>query len=199
MLNRVANTVTGLPPLVTRSLVVLLVFVLGGVAGWIGHGKLAGPPDVPTMNVFQDWHLLCPDMKDKTDSCEMSQDVIGNQQNRLARLVLLRDKDKALVLAVTVPLGVYLEPGLGLKIGSDDVRVFQYKTCGSEGCIAVIPVDQTLLTSLDKAQDAGVVVASPKDGKAVELPFSMKGYGQARHAFIDNEAKHKSWWKRLWS
>jgi invasion protein IalB len=199
VLTAVANAIAGIPPLVTSILVALAVFVVGGAAGWIGRGVLAGPADVPTMRIYQDWHLLCPDSKDKNDSCELSQDVIAAQQGqRLARLVLFRDKDKSLVMAVTVPLQVYLVPGMGLKIGDDQVRVYQYKTCTEDGCLTIVPVDDQILASLDKAQNAGVVVASPQDGKAVELTFSMKGYAEAFKAFRNNEAWRKSWWRRLW-
>ena len=57
----------------------------------------------------------------------------------ISRLVLLKEKDKSAVIALTVPLQVLLEPGLGLKIGDDQVRVFQYKTCTEGGCLSVIP------------------------------------------------------------
>lgn len=198
-LTRMANAISGLPPAVTRIVIAIFVFLVGGIAGWIGHGVLAGPADVPTMMVYQDWRLLCPASKDKDTSCELSQDVINERAHaRVARLVVLKDKDKSTVLAVTVPLEVLLEPGMGLKIGDDQPRVYQYKTCTEEGCLAVIPVDDQIETSLAKATDAGVIVAG-QDGKGVALPFSMKGYVEARHAFLNNEAKRKSWWRRLWS
>lgn len=199
---RMASAISGMPSWATYTLLGLAVFLAGGAAGWIGRGTLAGPPDVPTMNIFQDWHLLCPDSKDKDDSCELSQDVVSQKEGqRLARIVLFRDKasNKSLEMAVTVPLEVFLEPGIGLKVGDDQVRVYQYKTCTEAGCSAIIPVDDALLASLAKAQDAGVVVASPQDGKAVELPFAMKGYSEAWKMFQSNEAKHQSWWRRLWS
>lgn len=199
VMTRMTGVVGGLPGWAQATIVVLVVFLIGGIAGWIGRGQLAGRPDVTTMNVYQDWHLLCPDSKDKDDSCEMSEDVLNGQQGqRLARIVLYKDKDKNMVMAVTVPLEVYLEPGLGLKLGDDQVRVFQYKTCTEAGCLTVIPVDKAMLDSLYKAQDSSVVVASPQDGKPVELAFSMKGYTQAYDAFLSNEADRKSWFRRLW-
>jgi len=196
---RMANAIGSLPPVTTRILVAAGILVVGGIAGWIGRGALAGPADVPTMMVYQDWRLLCPASKDKDNSCELSQDVINQKARaRVARLVILKDKDKATVLAITVPLEVLLIPGMGLKIGGDQPRVFQYKTCTEEGCLTVIPIDDQLEQALAKAPDAGVIVAG-QDGKGVELPFSMKGYVEARHAFLSNEAKRKSWWRRLWS
>jgi invasion protein IalB len=104
-----------------------------------------------------------------------------------------------MVMALTVPLEVFLEPGVQLKIGDDQPRVYQYRTCTEVGCSTVIPVDDQMLASLAKAQVASVVVAAPQDGKGVELALSMKGYAEAWRDFQNNEAKHKSWWRRLWS
>ena len=200
VLTRVANATGAIPPLVTRIVLVLAVLVVGGIAGWIGRGVLAGPPDVPSMNVYQDWRLMCPALKDKDNSCEMSQEVFNEKVHaRVARLVMVTDKDKNTVLAITVPIDVFLEPGMGLRIGNDQVRVFQYKTCTEEGCLAVVPLDDQLLASLDKASDASVEVVAQQTSKAVALPFSMKGYSDARKAFLSNEAKRNSWWRRLWS
>jgi invasion protein IalB len=199
LLTRMANAVSNLPPALKNARVVLVVLVVGVVVGWIGRGLLAGPPDVPTMNVYQEWRLFCPAAKDKDVTCEMSQDVIDQKSSsRLARLIFAKEKDKNMVLAVTVPLQVLLEPGLGLKLGDDEIRAFQYKTCTQEGCISVIPMNDQLEAAFAKAQQAGVAVVQP-DGKGVDLPLAMKGYIEAREAFQSNEAKRKSWWRRLWS
>jgi invasion protein IalB len=201
LLTRLANAVSYLPPALKNAGMVLVVLIVGGIAGWIGRGVLAGPADVPTMGVYQDWRLFCPAIKDKDKdvSCNLSQDVVDQGAgSRVARLIMAKDKDKNMILAVTVPLQVLLEPGLGLKIGDDKIRVFQYKTCTEEGCLSIIPVNAELDEVLAKAQQANVAVVQP-DGKAVELPFSMKGYGEAYKAFQSNEAKRKSWWRRLWS
>jgi len=199
MQTRMASAVGDLHPAAKTAGIFLVMLVIGGVGGWISRGLLAGPADVPTMTIYQEWRLFCPDSKAKNVSCEMSQDVIDQKSgSRIARLIFVKEKDKNMVVAVTVPLQVLLEPGLGLKLGDDQVRVFQYKTCTQEGCFSVIPVNNELEAAFAKAQQAGVAVVQP-DGKAVELPFSMKGYPEAHEAFLSNEAKRKSWWRRLWS
>jgi invasion protein IalB len=199
ILTRLSSAVSDLPPAAKKAGTLVGVLVAGVVVGWIGRGLLAGPADVPSMSVFQDWRLLCPALKDKNGSCEMSQDVIDQKSGtRLIRIVMGREKDKSMVMAVTVPLQVLLEPGVGLKFGDDPVRVFQYKTCTDEGCLSIVPVNDELEAAIVKAQTAGVAVAQP-DGKAVELPFSMKGYIETYKAFLSNEAKRTSWWRRLWS
>jgi invasion protein IalB len=195
---RLAKTIGGLPPWLRRTLAILGILVVGGIAGWIGRGVLAGPDDVATMSMYQDWRLLCPASKEKDVSCEMSQDIVDTKAHQqIARLVLLRDKSKSTVLAVTVPLNVLLEPGLGLKIGDAQIKVYQFKTCTEEGCLSIIPMDAAMEKSLAGATEAGIAVAG-RDGKAVELPFSTKGFADARKAFLGNDANRASWWRRLW-
>jgi invasion protein IalB len=199
LLTRLTNPIRNMPVVLKRVLSGLAVLVVGGVAGWIGHGVLAGPADVPNMRIYDDWRLLCPALKDKKESCEMSQDVVDSKSGQqVARLVLARDKDNTTVMAVTVPLGVLLEPGLGLKLSKDDVRVFQYKTCTEAGCLAVIPVNAQMEGTLASTPDFSVTVAG-RDGKTVELPLSTKGFTVARKAYLNDEAKRNSWWRRLWS
>jgi len=199
------NIFDGMPPYLKLALIGAGIFVVGGLAGWIGRGALAGPDDVPTMSIYQDWRLLCPATSAKDASCEMSEDVIDPaSRQQLARIVLGNEvnkdkpKEKTLVLAVTVPLNVMLEPGLGIKIGGDDVKVYQYKTCMEDGCVSVVPVNKQMEKSLLGAQVASIAVVG-RDGKPVDLPFSVKGIVDARRAFLNNDARRASWWWRLWS
>ena len=200
----------GLPPLVSQILVWLGILLVGGLIGWIGRGFLAGPDDVPSMSVYQDWRLTCPSTADKDATCRLSSDVVDPQSGQgVASIIygkeLEKDKDNpdaepkvTMVLGVTVPLNVLLEPGLGLKLGADDMKVYQYKTCTQGGCTAVIPVDKDTLKTFLGAQVAEVTVVG-RDGKSVPLPVSMKGLPEAYSAYRNSEAKHSSWWWRLWS
>ncbi len=193
----------GLPPLATQALFWFGIFLVGGLAGWIGRGVLAGPADVTTMNIYQDWRLLCPSTKEKDATCRLSQDIVDTQSGQqIASLVYLKqvekDKEGSMVLVITVPLNVLLEPGLGLKLGADDMKVFQYKTCTPSGCMAVIPVDADMQKTIEGAQVAEIAVAG-RDGKPVPLQFSTKGFTEAYKAYVNNEARHSSWWWRLWS
>lgn len=194
--------VDGMPPIAIHAAIWAGVFILGALLGWIGRGILAGPPDVMTISAFDDWRLICPASKEKDASCRMSQDIIDSKSGQsIASLVVLKqmenDKRITTVLAVSVPLNVLLEPGIGLKFGNE-LKTYQYKTCTEGGCIAVIPYDDKIENSISSASDAALSVAR-LDGKSVQLPFSTKGFVQARKAFIHNDAKHSSWWWRLWS
>jgi invasion protein IalB len=192
----------GLPPLAVKLAIGSGVLIVGALLGWIGRGVLAGPADVPTMTVYDDWRLICPALKDKDVNCRMTQEITDPKSGQpLASLVLLKevDKDKkeSPVLAVSVPLNVLLEPGLGLKLGND-VKMYQYKTCLEGGCITTIPYDESLEKLVASSSDAAITVAG-LDGKSVQLPFSTKGFVEARKAYKNFDAKRSSWWWRLWS
>jgi len=194
--------VDGMPPVATTAAIAAGVFVVAALLGWIGRGVLAGPPDVLTITAYDDWRLLCPSSKEKDATCRMTQDIIDTKSGQsIASLVVAKeigkDKSESTVLAVSVPLNVLLEPGVGLKFGNE-VKTYQYKTCTEGGCIAIVPYDDALQASIEKGGDAAINVAR-LDGKTIELPFSTKGFTDARRAFVHFDAKRSSWWWRLWS
>ena len=194
--------VDGLPPIAKHAAIWAGVFIIGALLGWIGRGVLAGPPDVASVLVYQDWRLICPARKEKDVNCRMTQDIVDSKSGQaIASLVLFKevakDKKESTVLGINVPLGVLLDPGVGLKFGND-VKTYAYKTCLEGGCLAVVPADAALEKSMTGTDDAAVNVAR-LDGKTVQLPFSTKGYADARKAFKNFDAKRSSWWWRLWS
>ena len=97
-----------------------------------------------------------------------------------------------------VPLGVALEPGLGLLIDKDPVKVYPYRTCNSVGCIAVADFDDKLASALDKAEDVKIALAG-LDGRQQQIAVSLKGFHQARSAYKSTEAHRHNWFWRLWS
>jgi len=195
--------VDGLPPIAKHAAIWVGIFIVAALLGWIGRGVLAGPPDVPSMLVYQDWRLTCPARKEKDANCRMSQDIVDSKSGQsVASLVLLKEvakdtKKETTLLAVNVPLGVLLDPGVGLKFGND-IKTYPYKTCLEGGCLATIPADEALEKTIAGTDDAALSVAR-LDGKTVQLPFSTKGFADARKAFKNFEAKRSSWWWRLWS
>jgi len=182
----------------TRGLVALVGVVVGFAAGWITHGPGAGG-DVPRMSFYQDWRLICPSDKEQKAACGMTSDVVDPRSGtKLAQLSLGSQVDKNKEeIVVSVPLTVLIQPGLGLQIGSD-TKTYPYMTCIATGCVTMIPADDKLLGSLNSASSIALVVTA-QNGRSVSLPVSVKGYGDARKALNNIEARRHSWWRRLWS
>lgn len=194
--------VDGLPPYATSAAIGAGLFIVGALIGWIGRGVIAGPADVPTVQVYQDWRVICPARKDKDVHCRLASDVADPQSGQtVASLSIVtevdKDKKSSQVMVVNVPLGVALEPGLGVKLGSD-TKTAAYKTCLEGGCVAVLPANDDLVKTIAETTDASVVVAG-LDNKSVAIPFSTKGFAEARKAYKSFEAKRTNWWWRLWS
>lgn len=184
----------------TRGAIALGIFVVGGLAGWIGRGA-AHQGDVSRIAFYQDWRLACPADKEAKASCELASDIVDPKSGtKLAQLMMGQDAtktDKKEVLIVTVPLTVLIAPGVGLQFGSE-TQTYPYVTCVPSGCIAMVPVDDKLLASLASAKSMSLVVAA-ENGRTVPLPVSVQGYADAIKALNQTEARRHSWWRRLWS
>jgi invasion protein IalB len=199
--------VDGLPPVAINAAVWGGLFIVGALLGWIGRGVIAGPADVPTVQVFQDWRVICPARKnsdkDKNTSkhCTIVSDIADPQSGQTVASVSImtevdKDKKESKIIVVNVPLGVALEPGLGLKFGSD-TKSAAYKTCLQGGCVAVLPDSDEIEKTIGETSDASIVVAG-LDNKSVAVPFSTKGFVEARKAYENFEAKRANLWWRLW-
>ena len=182
---------------IMRIALPILLFVVGGLAGWIGHGLAAAPPDVASIHVYDDWRLACP-APSAEGSCAMVQDVVDSRSHsEIAHLALGRAKT-GMELIVTMPFDVLLAPGMGLAIDKQKIRVYPYQTCNSIGCIATVPLDDKLMASLRDAKDARILFAALND-KPVGVSFSLNGFDNANDALSDFEARRNSWWRKIWS
>ena len=56
------------------------------------------------------------------------------------------------MIGFTLPLGVALEPGIGLTFGTDPVKVYPVPHLQQFGCIATAPFDDKLAASLQGRQ-----------------------------------------------
>ena len=181
-----------------RLVVGAAALVIGLILGWAIRGVASYSTATETVTAYQDWRTACPAASQKQAPCEMLQDVLDDKSHgTVARVAITSDNGKP-VIGFTMPFGVALEPGIGLIIGKDPVKVFQYRTCNQVGCLAVAPLDDKMLASLKGASDAKLMFAG-LDGKPVAVPISLKGYNDAHRAYASNESKRASWFWRLWS
>jgi len=181
-----------------RAGIAAALLVLGLIVGWFGHKAASSPPDIPTVAVYDDWRLACPQSSAKEATCEIQQDVLdAKSHSELARMAIFKLKDVN-TLIVTVPYNVLLEPGIGIGLGNDKPRIYPFETCNGIGCVVRIAFDDDLAKAIGAAPQARILFAG-LDGKPVGLPFSLKGYKDALAAFNSAEGKRRSWWRRLWS
>jgi len=171
---------------------------IGLAIGWGVRGVASYNTATQSVTTYQDWRAACPPAALKDQKCQMMQDVLdGKTGSVVAQIAIGNDNGKDELVA-TLPLGLALEPGVGLTIGTDPVRVFPYRTCSQGGCLAVLPLDDKIVAAFGSAKDGRLLIAG-LDGKPVAIPLSLKGYSDAMNAWRSNEAKRGSWLRRLWS
>lgn len=181
----------------TRGAFALGIFVLGFAAGWMGRGSGVG---VAREFAYQDWRLTCPPDSEMKRACSIATVISDPQSGRGVAEVSMGFENGQMdkrMLVVTVPIGVFIPPGVGIQIGAD-TQTAQYSTCFAIGCVATVHADDKLMESLKGAGSMNLLVADPR-GRKFTLPVSMKGYVDAVAAMNSTEGKRHSWWKRLWS
>lgn len=186
---------------IERLIVGGVALLVGLLAGWMMRGVTTYNVKQASITSYDDWRLTCPSADTADASCELSTDVVDRSQgtpNAIARAAITTDKDGKQTIGFVLPFGVALEAGMGLQIGKDPVKVIQFRTCNSAGCIATTPFDEALATSLKNADDAQVMFAG-LDGKRVSAPVSFKGYQKSFSAWKSADARRRSWFWRLWS
>jgi len=180
--------------------------LVGLLLGWMVRGVATYNVHQASIATYDDWRVACPAAEVTAEQkevahCELSTDVIDKSQgtpNAIARATITTDKDGKQMIGFVLPYGVALEAGMGLKVGKDPVKVYQYRTCNSIGCIVTAQFDDKLASSLKGTDDASVMFAG-LDGKPVSVPMSFKGYQQSMSAWKGSEARRSSWFWRLWS
>jgi invasion protein IalB len=180
------------------------LLIVGGVAllvglllGWMVHGVTAYNTGTETVTASQDWRTACPAATAKDQHCEVVQDIVdGQSHNEIARVAFGVDASKK-VMGITLPLGVALQPGIGLIFGTDPAKVFPYRTCNAQGCMAEVPLDDKIQASLNAGKD-GRILFMGLDNKPAAVPLSLKGYADAQRVYRNNEAKRGSWFWRMW-
>ena len=172
--------------------------IIGLAIGWAVRGVATYNTGTQTVTTYQDWRTACPPAILKDQKCQMMQDVLDTKSGTTVAQIAIGTQNGKDELVATLPLGLALEPGVGLTLGTDPVRVFPFRTCGQGGCIAVLDLDAKIDAPLKSSKDGRVLVAG-LDGKPVAIPLSLKGYSDAAAAWHRTEAKRSSVFWRLWS
>jgi invasion protein IalB len=186
---------------IERLIVGGVALLVGLLVGWMVRGVVSYNIHAASVVSYDDWHVACPAADNKDLHCELSTDVVDRSQatpNPVARAAISVNKDGKETLSFVLPFGVALEAGMGLRIGKDPVKVYQYRTCNSLGCIADTPFDSTLAGALNNADDVALMFAG-LDGKPVSVPMSFKGYQKSLSAWKSADARRNSWFWRLLS
>lgn len=140
-------------------------------------------PSEPSEDVFSDWLVMCQSA-DQTVDCQMLQSVAVEENGPPVFLMSISEgKASGNSYAVmTVPVGVYLAPGIELHV--DNRRPFKvlYEVCDQLGCHAGFRLTRPVLSAFRKGLIVKARVWTAR-GKAVEFPVSLIGFTAAYDHF----------------
>ena len=172
-------------------LITIGTFFLGMLAT-LGVTNLVHGNNETTARVYGDWRLNCPPATAKPSPCTLTQDIMQNGTGTTLVHIELAQSEGEKRLAVVVPHGVLIPPGLGLGIGSAQIQVLKYQTCDQVGCFVVQPLNDATLDALREA-DSGRIVVVSRDGQEVAFPYSLKGFSTGMRMLAWESFRRGTW------
>ncbi len=153
-----------------------------------GNGE-AGDPQVTTAT-YQDWLVRCVTPPNAAKICEATQTIQVQGQNGqpggpIAIVAVGRlTTDGPLRVAVQLPAGIWLPAGAKIQAGEKAKAVsLEFKRCGG-GCFAEVEADKELELALRTATGTGTLTFEDGARRAVNVPFSFRGFAAALDAAI---------------
>lgn len=147
------------------GMVVTLIFLVGSAMADDKHVQKYGI-----------WTISCTGPRDIAP-CALSATVMSDAGDDITIRITANESGKASIDCL-VPHSVGLEAGVGLTTEPNRVRVFPYRTCNSEGCIATFAIDDQLSEALEAGTDVLIQYAT-LDRKAIDVPIASHGFNEA--------------------
>jgi invasion protein IalB len=126
--------------------------------------------------VFKDWRITCT-QEDAVKTCQMLQSQPATVGGADVFLISLSQSEgsKDISAVVSVPLGVYLAPGIEIHIAGRRPFKTLYEICDQTSCHAGFKLKGSVLSSFKRGSEAKFRVWTAKS-KAVEFPVSLSGF-----------------------
>jgi len=130
------------------------------------------------------WGKSCDKTADGKQNCVIVQNVVitnksdNSSVRALAVAVGYVPGDTKLRMALTIPLGINLPPGIGFQIDDAQANTLPIETCVADGCHIVMTIDQGGRDSLVKSKMIKISYQLV-NGQKVTLPIELAGFGDA--------------------
>ena len=149
----------------------------------VALGCSATPPSFaqnPHAKIFGDWRVRCNSAVGAPSSCHIFQNAIFQQTKRpiLRAIVGYVNEVPNPIGEITLPLGIYLLPGLTMQIDDGPIYEMGFEFCSPQGCRVRFNIDEKLLGSFKGGNKAEIVFFNPAR-KRVQVPISLKGFTAA--------------------
>jgi invasion protein IalB len=179
-----------------RSLATGALFGLLLLSADMGSGLAAqpSPPQKPAAGApgpaqqFGSWVMTCPGGK---ANCILMQQLSETLSRNVVFVWLMQYDDAGNLMSVfRTPSGVFIKPGLQIKMDSSDqaLRV-DFERCDPGQCQAVFSIPGDLLKRLSAAKTLSVALALTS-GQTVNVPLKMDGFSAAVAA-LAQKSRHE--------
>jgi len=155
------------------------VGLFGMVLALPGVGMAAKDGDT-----FQDWTMRCEKVEDTgPEQCHVFQNATDESTGRdVAQMAIGRvPNDPKPLVIVSLPLGVYLPPGVLIQVDDQKPIRIPIEVCDPAGCRAGFPLTDEVLAAFKGGLNANVTVQDAA-GRQATVPLSLKGFTAALNA-----------------
>lgn len=129
-----------------------------------------------------DWSKVCT-QEQELQICRIVQAATQNESGqRIFQTAIgyVADNDKPMMF-LTGPLGIFLPRGISVVVNDDKPIPVVVQRCDSNGCLGVLPMDESLVAAMSKGAEVKLLfAASIKQNMALAL--SMDGFKSAFNA-----------------
>jgi invasion protein IalB len=146
--------------------------------------SVTAPSNVQIPTDIYMWVKMCtPDDKTKKETCTTTQRLLSETGAHVVTATFreVTGDPKTRQLMISGPLGVQLAPGLKAAVDGGKVLSMNYALCFVDGCYAQTAVDDAFVKSLKAGKKLNITVVSP-DGKTVQVPLTLSGFGKVYDA-----------------
>lgn len=157
-------------------ILVALVALVALATSWFASGaESAGE------RAYGAWTLRCQAVSgDAAQRCIMHQNLVlktGGEPVLEFSIGLAPGDGKPTVL-LKLPLGIYLPPGIGIRIDDGQPASFPVERCDPDGCHAVMKLRESTVERL-RAGERLEIEVHDAERVAVTMPLTLDGFGDA--------------------
>jgi invasion protein IalB len=137
-------------------------------------------PTVTKQQAYGDWNYVClQNPESKAVRCSISQQLADEKSKQsVFSWRIVQDGRGGLVGVWQTPAQVLLNRGITIDAGAPKPIAVPYERCGQRSCRAVATLAADYIDTLSKAEKATATIVF-QNGKAVNLPLSVKGLAEA--------------------
>jgi invasion protein IalB len=155
--------------------------LLGVAIAVIAQGARAQQSTAAT---YEDWTLRCSTSASSPPqkSCDIEQlSHLQNNEQPFSRVTIPRpEKGKPVLLAIQVPVNVWLATGIRIEVGGKDAGLSApFTRCGPAGCFASITLNDAAVQTFRAGTAPAAIVFANAAQQQVTIPLSFKGFSQA--------------------